>query len=230
MEDLGSARDCSFVYQSENLSHQHIKSLCDYLSQLHNLEISLEKKKYFQNAQMRKLNHQHMFIIPLQQNNGVDLDAITPGLQKASMDLLENSEYQELVQQLGEDYLKDGETLLHGDFYPGSWLEKDGQVKVIDPEFCFCGPAEFDVGIFLAHFFLSDQDSSLVNRFWDQYQAPVAFSQEISMRYAGVEIMRRLLGVAQLPIQHGLEKKKELLELSVVLVSCPDSYTNSGEN
>ena len=35
---------------------------------------------------------------------------------------------------------------------------------------------------------------------------------------AGVEIMRRLIGVAQLPLGYGIDKKRELLELSQKLV------------
>ena len=39
-------------------------------------------------------------------------------------------------------------------------------------------------------------------------------SESLSLGYAGVEIMRRILGVAQLPISHSLEFKTSLLERS----------------
>jgi 5-methylthioribose kinase len=41
-------------------------------------------------------------------------------------------------------------------------------------------------------------------------------------RYAGVEIMRRLIGVAQLPIAFGIDRKRALLNLSRRLVVEPD--------
>ena len=40
--------------------------------------------------------------------------------------------------------------------------------------------------------------------------------------YAGVEIMRRLIGVAQLPIRSGIETKRTLLERSRRLLLEPN--------
>jgi len=42
-----------------------------------------------------------------------------------------------------------------------------------------------------------------------------------SRRFAGVEIMRRLIGVAQLPLECGIERKGALLRLSRDLVLGP---------
>jgi len=39
-------------------------------------------------------------------------------------------------------------------------------------------------------------------------------SQSLALQYAGVEIMRRILGVAQLPVTLSLDKKRILLERS----------------
>lgn len=38
------------------------------------------------------------------------------------------------------------------------------------------------------------------------------------LAFAGVEIMRRLIGVAQLPVRYGIEEKRRLLDLSRKLV------------
>ena len=40
--------------------------------------------------------------------------------------------------------------------------------------------------------------------------------------YAGVEIMRRLIGVAQLPLSYDIDRKRSLLRLSRRLVVEPD--------
>jgi 5-methylthioribose kinase len=42
--------------------------------------------------------------------------------------------------------------------------------------------------------------------------------RNLTARFTGIEIMRRLIGVAQLPLGYGLDRKKELLELSQALV------------
>jgi len=119
---------------------------------------------------------------------------------------------------LGALYLKDGPSLLHGDFSPGSWLKTDGSVWVIDPEFCFYGPPEFDLGVMIAHLYLADQKTDLIARLFEGYKPLAVFSRPLALQFAGVEIMRRLIGVAQLPLGYGLEKKIELLEVSHSLV------------
>jgi len=43
----------------------------------------------FANAEMRTLNHEHIFAFPLQRTNGLDLDTITPGLASMPGDFLE---------------------------------------------------------------------------------------------------------------------------------------------
>ena len=63
--------------------------------------------------------------------------------------------YVGIVRELGALYLQDGTSLLHGDYFPGSWLQTAAGVRVIDPEFCFFGPPEFDVGVLLAHLHLA---------------------------------------------------------------------------
>ena len=40
--------------------------------------------------------------------------------------------------------------------------------------------------------------------------------------FAGVEVMRRLIGVAQLPLTYGLDVKRRLLDVSRCLVLTPD--------
>ena len=37
------------------------------------------------------------------------------------------------VAALGARYLEDGETLVHGDYFPGSWVRTGAGVAVIDP-------------------------------------------------------------------------------------------------
>jgi 5-methylthioribose kinase len=93
---------------------------------------------------------------------------------------------------------------------------------VIDPEFSFRGHAEFDLGVLLAHLHLADQPKVLRDAALARYRpAPGAiFSLARTEQFAGVEIMRRLIGVAQLPLgtAHDLARKTALLEESRRLV------------
>jgi len=166
---------------------------------------------------MRVLNHEHIFRLPLQPDNGIDLEAFTDGLQAASELLKRDSTYVERVTELGELYLSDGEILVHGDYFPGSWLRTADGVRIIDPEFCFMGTAAFNLGVILGHLYLADQPEELIDRVLSSYGAD-ASTASLSRQVAGVEIMRRLIGVAQLPLVYGIDKKRELLELSQKLV------------
>ncbi|HEY5812925.1 MAG TPA: hypothetical protein VIT23_09770, partial [Terrimicrobiaceae bacterium] len=97
-------------------------------------------------------------------------------------------------------------------------LLSDGKLRIIDPEFSFCGPPEFDIGIFYAHLLISGHNEDTAS-FWLKVAQPSApYSATLAVQYAGVEIMRRLLGVAQLPISLPLETKRALLERSRELV------------
>jgi 5-methylthioribose kinase len=161
-----------------------------------------------------------MFRFPLREGNGLDLDAVTPGLADAARALANDHAYVEAVETAGRRYLADGVTLVHGDYFPGSWLKADEGVRIIDPEFCFLGEAEVDCGILAAHLTLARCAPALLERI-----AAAAAKRGLDLAlveaYAGVEIMRRLIGVAQLPLPHDIEVKRALLQHSRQLLLEP---------
>lgn len=225
LEDLGEAQDFTGLYDGAALSGDALQALAAFLSYLHRAFIGSESKGALTNRSMRELNHQHIFQIPLAEGAPLDLNGVTPGLADAAEQLKRDVRFKAQVNALGELYLQDGESLLHGDFFPGSWLRTTGtagNVWVIDPEFCFFGPPEFDVGVMAAHLLLSDQGNEIMCALFEVYEGPHAFRQELALRFAGVEVMRRLIGVAQLPIRCALEKKIEWLERARCLVLNPD--------
>lgn len=221
LEDLGEAQDFTALYRSAELTDAQLDELADYLSRLHRLPSDADHKSVFVNRAMRALNHLHIFDFPLQLENGFDLDAITPGLSELARSLKLDEDYVSLVNDLGELYLRDGEALLHGDYFPGSWLQTAQGVRVIDPEFCFYGPPEFDLGVMIAHLNLARQSYGLEQRLLTTYRAQRPLNQELVQQFAGVEIMRRLIGVAQLPIRLNLDAKRELLLLAREMVRNP---------
>ena len=216
LQDLGEASDCTDLYDGAKLSASELDSLIAYLNELHAPYRSDDLQSAFANRRMRELNHEHIFALPLRPGNGLNLDAITPGLEAAAVEIKSDSAYCARVAALGRLYLGDMACLLHGDFFPGSWLRTAAGLKVIDPEFCFCGKPEFDFGVFLAHMLLSGASPAAV----DQVQGSCRHGDWAHVRrFAGVEIMRRLIGVAQLPLTYGIEEKHRLLQLSRQLVS-----------
>jgi 5-methylthioribose kinase len=215
LEDLGAARD--FAFEDGTDAGTDVDALVEFLIALHRSFRDPDLAATFRNADMRALNHEHIFVFPLRPDNGLDLDAITPGLAAAAWQLSEDREYCAEVARLGERYLDDarGTCLLHGDYFPGSWLRARGTVYVIDPEFCFWGMPEWDLGVMAAHMHLAGLPAG---RIAQRYGSAAPLDRLLMAQFAGVEIMRRLIGVAQLPLRLALDRKRELLELSRALV------------
>ncbi len=209
LEDLGEGSDFLSLYGGHRqLKNEEVKHLVDYLMHLHQLEIT----NFPTTGAMRTLNHEHLFNFPFLEENGFDLDTIQPGLQEVSLPYKTDLPLKQVIQALGNRYLADGKVLMHGDYYPGSWLQVSSGIKIIDPEFGGLGDAEFDLGVFLAHLDLSEQAEDLSAQVQKQYILPVDWS--LVQQYRGVEILRRLIGIAQLPVSLSLTAKKSLLALA----------------
>jgi 5-methylthioribose kinase len=94
-------------------------------------------------------------------------------------------------------------------------------VRIIDPEFCFLGEPEVDCGVLAAHLMLARCATApleMVTASAETRGLDVALVEA----YAGVEIMRRLIGVAQLPLPHDIDRKRSLLQHSRRLLLEPD--------
>lgn len=202
LEDLGSAADLTAAYSHSQLAHklpEIMPTLLRWLGDLHSIT-----PPRLANMCMRELNHTHIFDLPLQPNNGLELGELQSVARRYAAD-------QALVAQaarLGDIYIgklphASRPALLHGDFYPGSWLgspDNPASINVIDPEFAFVGPAEFDVGVCLAHLQFAGMSLDEAMHVIEHYPGQTGFDSALARGFAGIEIIRRLLGVAQLPL------------------------------
>lgn len=221
LQDLGAAQDFTFLYSQNNavLDEAPLGALCDFLIALHSSFRAPDLAARFANRDMRALNHEHIFKLPLEPNNGLNLDAITPGLAGLARHLSANQSYSSAVTSLGELYLNGpGACLIHGDFFPGSWLSAENRIYIIDPEFCFYGLPEWDLGVMAGHLYLSGHSHASVDTLFSRYAQSAPRITRLARQFAGVEIMRRLIGVAQLPLVADLNQKVKLLNLSRDLV------------
>jgi 5-methylthioribose kinase len=221
LEDLERAQDFTFLYEDiSGVDFTSLVILTQFLAALHSRFRRHSLAATFRNPAMRMLNHEHVFDVPLRRRNGIDLDSITPGLKSTAESLVNDSDYVKAVTSLGDHYLDDtrASCLIHGDYFPGSWLRSAGQVYVIDPEFCFFGPPEWDMGVMTAHLYLAGFGRDAVQSLSNLYVESSKLDIGLTRQFAGVEMMRRLIGVAQLPLSRTLEEKKELLQQSRAMV------------
>ena len=218
LEDLPGATDMTSLYADEaSLAPSEIDALANFLAVLHENSVAPDSPVNA-NRPMRQLNFEHIFEIPLER--GRDLDGFEPGLEAAAEEFRNDLHARSALKETAKRYLADGTTRLHGDFFPGSWLRTERGVCVIDFEFSFPGDAEFDLGVAAAHLVLGGHGAAALQRFLDGYsKARPGWEVDSAWlaRYAGAEIMRRILGVAQLPMpitEPGLRKRSRLLEIA----------------
>lgn len=209
MEDLGQAEDMTALYHKRSIQEKELRTLISVLMKIHQTPVPPD---FPENLELRGLNHQHIFVLPFLENNGFDLDSIQPGLQELAKPIKEDGALKQMVSQLGEIYLAAGPVLLHGDYYPGSWLQANDNIYVIDPEFCFVGFPEFDLGVMGAHLVMATQDPTLLDQILEGYTLPK--KNTMVRQVAGTEMLRRIIGLAQLPLERSLEEKASLLELA----------------
>jgi 5-methylthioribose kinase len=222
LEDVGAGGDFLHLYKdglSELNGRGHFTALVYWLWRLHALQgIDADD---FANREMRVLNHQHIFVIPLLPGNGA---AITPGLESIAAQFAADEGLRNIATQLGEIYLGNAShasrtCLLHGDYYPGSWLHHDRLgVAIIDPEFAFVGPPEFDVGVMLAHLTFAGFSQQDLMGTLRAYVTPPGFDYGLAIRFAAIEIIRRLLGVAQLPLEASVEQRTTWLNTARTMI------------
>ena len=217
LEDLGMASDYASLYRSDVASadvDEVFEHALGWVGLLHRCPI--DRVESVGCKPLRELNHQHIFSIPLLDPPASDLEQVCAGLTAVSRDLCVDTKVQEAMASLGKIYLADdGGALLHGDYYPGSWLKTESGFRVIDPEFCFAGPQEFDLGVLAAHWIFcgGKPDSTTIDRVSQAIADEV--STELVKGFAGAELVRRLIGVAQLPLDADLNQRTEWLNCGI---------------
>ncbi len=215
LEDLGSGKDYSYIYKTgEIIPENDLMEIMDYAAQLHNSINKETTNKEISNAEMLKLNHEHIFQYPYLHENGLNLDSVLIGLKAIAEPIKNDENLKYKLTVLGEQYLKGGNVLLHGDYFPGSWLKTANGVKIIDPEFCYFGFPEFEIGVTVAHLKMADQPEELISKALSQYCKTAKLDDSLREKFTAVEILRRILGLAQLPLEIDIEKRKQLIEES----------------
>lgn len=204
LEDLGATGDASSLYAGDTLDAADIDRLMAYLVALHGLRDGAALAP--DNAEMLALNHHYIFEQPFGRQGD-------PGDHEDHSD---DADLAGIAKDLGARYLAGKGVLLHGDFFPGAWVRSDRGLCVIDPEFCLIGPLEFELGVMAAHLVMAGAGQSVVQGLAARYAAAGGGVLDLALlsRFAGVEIWRRLCGVAQLPLALDDTGRRALLATS----------------
>lgn len=196
IEDVGLQADAATHYARVVADITAQARLIDFLVRLHALNPPVTALPC--NREMLAVNHAHIFVLPFAQ---------------ADRDLAETAAV------LGDRYLANKGALLHGDFFPEAWVYGASGIQIIDPEFCLFGPPEFDLGVMAAHLMMAG-DAISVDRLTALYQSVsgAEIDRALVARYAGVEIWRRLRGVAPVSLALSDDRRAALIALAAALI------------
>ena len=226
IEDFRGASDLTSLYRDASLGEAAADALGSFLRALH-LGTRGGQEPELANTGMRTLNHRLLFEAPFASKSagaegfGSDgppldhaaLEEIEPGLGGAAAALVADRAFRDATGVLGRRFLDGGACLAHGAFHPGNWLLlPDGGVRVVDPQFGGWGDAEFDIGTGVAHLLLAQQPDETVRAFVSA--ASTRTEGELIVRYAGAELVRRLIGGGQLPLAVDAGLRCALLEVA----------------
>lgn len=182
----------------------------------------------------------------------------SPELDSIAKEIAEDPLIHTVVQDLKYRFLNDLETLSHGDLHTGSIFVTPDDTKIIDMEFATYAPMSFDLGMLFGNFMMAafaadahgldrmqiiettcktwDVFAKTLEDLWDvpslSYEEKISEVWLDTLRLAGVEIIRRTIGLAHVAdfesIQDRTKKtaaEKKALEFAkkLLLDACPNS-------
>ena len=112
----------------------------------------------FCNTELCEITEDLIFTEPFEArllNGKVNRNHFDAGVSDALEAMQRNVALKLEVARLKHHFMAAGQALLHGDLHTGSIMVRDGEIRVIDPEFAFYGPMGFDLGVFIANLYLN---------------------------------------------------------------------------
>lgn len=212
VEDISDAQNYCSIYKKHRIDTEELQLLVKWLSHLHRVRLVSKEKTLLENEIVKKYYLSSFFDFVNKINHlpdhplALELKQITDNPQVGDGMLLLKSSYQQ-----------GGFTLLHGEYQPGNWLSSDGGVYIIDPKFSTFGRPEIDLGHLVAHLLLAAMPQSKIEMVFDNYEDKT-IDRELTFRFAGLEMIRRLIGVYPTNFPATIKQKKSKLNDAIQLV------------
>ena len=224
LEDLGSGPRLDGVLANE-VPVAPFESLAGFLSTVHGVtDASLENR--FRNGAMRALHGDHIFALPFRPNEF----PLSPRLRERAERLWQDPELVRIADEAYARYRGPGRALVHADVQPSNVILYGGRARLLDAEIAHVGDPAFDLGTLLAHALLSaeararpEQAPPALHAAWTTYRAgpgPSLRFEDVA-RYAGLEMLRRTIGAARVPLVERDEAALAVVEAGLHLVRQP---------
>lgn len=217
-----NSQDGTFLYAFGNEGAAEISTelekaligIAEWLAGLHSMNVEDQlQNTVLQNREMAEFQRNQTLEVPFQKlMNQMKATLVPDPLYVEAWNAFRTSGFLSARNSLDTRFRRATTTLVHGDFFPKNWLFlPEGKVKIIDPEFCFFGPAEYDLGVMVAHLHLAGISPQIIGRIFTAYisKNPLADGL-LTDSFARFEIIRRLIGLAKLPVAE--KRADELLQ------------------
>ncbi len=115
----------------------------------------LEKKTLqstYINPHLCKIQEDFVFTNPYMESEENNWN---PEIDPEVQEVRRNTKLKLAIAELKEDYMANGQALIHSDLHTGSIMINETDTRVIDPEFSFFGPMGYDIGALLSNLVLN---------------------------------------------------------------------------
>ena len=225
MEDLGAGPRLDEELARGRVPIAALRELGRFLGAVHTATRPLAAGlcARFANDEMRALHGEHIFALPYQENDF----PISDELRGRARAVLATPGLRERIAALRERYYESAEVLVHADVQAGNVLLQGDLPRLLDAEIAHVGDPAFDLGAALAHVELfvplecaSPDHARGADALLGGYREAGgrAADGDRARSYAGVEIMRRAIGAARLPVLAGDAAAAAALEHGAGLV------------
>jgi 5-methylthioribose kinase len=180
----------------------------------------------FPNADLRALHGEHIFALPYRENDF----PLSPRVRARAEALGRDAALVAIAGAAHARYREARDALVHGDVQAGNVLLTATGPKLLDAEIAHLGDPAFDVGTLLAHVELAAlarpasarESAALLWRSYREACGPaLAPPFPAVARYAGLEVMRRTIGAARVPVVASDEVALAAIERAEALIRRP---------
>lgn len=214
LEDLGAVERLDHALARGAEEGPALRALAALLGRLHAATAARahELVPRFANDEMRRLHGDHIFRLPFRPNDFPLPDA----LRAAAARVWADAELVAIADRAYARYLEPRGALVHGDVQAGNVLLAARGPVLLDAEIAHVGDPAFDVGTLLAHALLPAIGRgapaaavAAVRAVWEAHGAAAGASATPAwatvrladaMRYAAIEVLRRTIGAARVPV------------------------------
>ncbi|MEN8185267.1 MAG: phosphotransferase, partial [Myxococcota bacterium] len=150
LEDLGKAERLDAALARGAEVGSAFVALAGFLAAVHRGTAGTDLAGRFPNDAMRRLHGEHIFELPLRENDF----PLSPALRARSARLATDRGLVVLADAAYRRYLEPRGALVHGDAQAGNVLLADGGPRLLDAEIAHQGDPAFDLGTLFAHLLL----------------------------------------------------------------------------